>query len=74
MGSGSIVSVRLVAPGSEEAIVSYRETVSDDSEIIGAVDRLSSRLRERIGESLRSVRGSDPLEQVTTPGKRCTMP
>jgi eukaryotic-like serine/threonine-protein kinase len=67
VGSGSIVSVRLVAPGSEEAIVSYRETVSDDSEIIGAVDRLSSRLRERIGESLRSIRGSDPLEQVTTP-------
>lgn len=66
VGGGSIISVRLVAPDSEEAIVSYRETIADDSEIIPAVDRLSNRLRERIGESLRSVRGSEPLEQVTT--------
>jgi eukaryotic-like serine/threonine-protein kinase len=67
VGGGSIISVRLVSPDSEEAIVSFRETISDDSEIIGAVDRLSSRLRERLGESLRSIRGSEPLEQVTTP-------
>jgi tetratricopeptide (TPR) repeat protein len=30
------------------------------------VDRLSSKLREEIGESLRSVRADPPLEQVTT--------
>jgi eukaryotic-like serine/threonine-protein kinase len=66
VGGGSIVSVRLVTPDSEEAVVSFRETIGDDSEMISAVDRLSNRLRERIGESLRSIRGSEPLEQVST--------
>ena len=66
VGTGSIVSVRLVTPESEEAVVSFRETISDDSEIISAVDRLSNRMRERMGESLRSVRASEPLEQVST--------
>src|SRR5438128_2206542 len=31
-----------------------------------AVVRLSGRLRERIGESLKTIRASEPLEQVTT--------
>ncbi len=66
VGAGSIISVRLVSPDSEEAIVSYRETISDDGEVIAAVDRLSNRLRERMGESLRSIRGGEPLEQVST--------
>ena len=65
-GAGSIISVRLVSPGSEEAIVSFRETVADSSGVISAVDRLSNRMRERIGESLRSIRGGEPLEQVST--------
>ena len=34
--------------------------------MIGAVDALSAKLRERIGESLRSLRAQPPLEQVTT--------
>ncbi len=66
VGTGSIVSVRLVTPESGEAVASFRETISDDSEIIAAVDRLSNRLRERLGESLRSVRAGEPLEQVST--------
>src|SRR5207247_1125399 len=48
------------------ALVAVRENAQDDGAIIAAVDRLSHRLRERIGESLRTIRNSEPLEQVTT--------
>ena len=34
--------------------------------MIAAVDRLSASLRAEIGESLKTIRGSQPLEQVTT--------
>ncbi len=65
-GRGAIVSVRLVAPDSEESLVALRETAADSSGIIQAVDRLSNRLRERMGESLRTIRSGESLEQVST--------
>jgi eukaryotic-like serine/threonine-protein kinase len=65
-GRGAMVSVRLVSTTTEETLVSLRESVSDAADLIPAVDRLSNRLRERIGESLRSIRGSEPLERVST--------
>src|SRR5205814_5295801 len=52
--------------GGGAAAGAVRENAQDDGAIIAAVDRLSRRLRERIGESLRTIRASDPLEQVTT--------
>ncbi len=65
-GASSIISIRLMAADTEEALVSFRETVSDSAGVIPAVDRLSNRMRERIGESLRSIRSGEPLEQVST--------
>ncbi len=66
LGRGYVISAELVSAADGAALVSLRETAKDDGAIIEAVDRLSHRLRERIGESLRSIRASDPLEQVTT--------
>src|SRR6266436_2800758 len=66
LGRGYVVSAELVGASDGAALVAVRETAQDDGAIIGAVDRLSHRLRERIGESLRTIRASDPLEQVTT--------
>src|SRR2546427_95213 len=66
LGRGYVVSAELVGASDGAALVAVRETAQDDGAIIGAVDRLSHRLRERIGESLKSIRASDPLEQVTT--------
>src|SRR5256886_1290836 len=66
LGRGYVVSAVLVSAADGAALVSVRETAQDDGAIIAAVDRLSGRLRERIGESLRSIRASEPLEQVTT--------
>src|SRR2546429_532053 len=66
LGRGYVVSAELVGASDGAALVAVRENAQDDGAIIGAVDRLSHRLRERIGESLKSIRASDPLEQVTT--------
>src|SRR5881227_2512425 len=66
LGRGYVVSAELESAADGTALVSLRETAQDDGAIIAAVDRLSHKLRERIGESLKTIRASDPLEQVTT--------
>ena len=66
LGRGYVVSAELVKAADGTVLVSVRETAQDDGAIITAVDRLSHRLRERIGESLRTIRASEPLEEVTT--------
>jgi tetratricopeptide (TPR) repeat protein len=66
LGRGYVVSAELVGATDGAALVAVRENAQDDGAIIAAVDRLSGKLRERIGESLRTIRSSEPLEQVTT--------
>jgi tetratricopeptide (TPR) repeat protein len=66
LGAGFLLSAQLVSASSGDVLAGYRETAADSTQIIAAVDRLSGRLRERIGESLRSVRSEPPLAQVTT--------
>src|SRR6266567_9567618 len=66
LGRGYVLSAELVSAADGTALVSLRENAKDDGAIIDAVDRLSKRLRERIGESLKTIRASEPLEQVTT--------
>lgn len=65
-GRQFVLSARLVGAQDGSVLAAYRETARDSGEVIRAVDRLSKRLRERIGESLRSIRSSPPLERVTT--------
>jgi len=66
VGEGFVLAARIISTETGEAIVSGRETADDASGLITAVDNLSAHLRERIGESLRSVRADEPLEAVTT--------
>ena len=66
LGSGFVLSARVVPATGGEALVALRETAADQAAIIAAVDRLSGKLRERIGESLKTIRAGTPLEQVTT--------
>lgn len=66
LGSGYIISVRLVGTATGESLLAARETARDEDDLIPAVDRLSRHLRERTGESLRTIRRTPPLEQVTT--------
>ena len=66
-GTGFVISARLIATQSGEALVALRETAEDSSRILPAIDRLSRGMRERIGGSLGTVRASERLEDVTTP-------
>ena len=66
LGGKYVLSARLIATQSGDQLATFRETADDQGEIIPAIDRLSKSLRERIGESLRSVRATPPLERVTT--------
>jgi eukaryotic-like serine/threonine-protein kinase len=66
VGGSYVLSVQLVAAQGGDVLAAFRETAPDATAILGAVDRLSRRLRARIGDSLRSIRGAEPLEQVTT--------
>jgi eukaryotic-like serine/threonine-protein kinase len=66
MGSGWMLSARLVAAEDGATLAAFREPARDSAAIIDAVDRLSRQLRERVGESLRSIRASPRLHQVST--------
>ncbi len=65
-GGGFVLSTELLEPESGNVIGAFRENAKDSTQIIRAMDRLSKRLRERAGESLRAIRATPPLYRVTT--------
>jgi eukaryotic-like serine/threonine-protein kinase len=66
VGRSYVLSVRLLSAADGSELLALRETAADDAGIVQAIDRLSGRVRERIGESLRTIRTGEPLERVTT--------
>jgi hypothetical protein len=66
VGSGYVVTAKLLSPEPQRAMISRRETAPNEDELIPAVDRLSKGLRERIGEPLTSLRQAQALPEVTT--------
>ena len=66
LAGGYVLSVRLVSAADGSTLLAGRETANDAAGIIAAVEKLSRKLREGIGESLRSLRAEPPLAQVTT--------
>jgi tetratricopeptide (TPR) repeat protein/tRNA A-37 threonylcarbamoyl transferase component Bud32 len=61
-----VLSVSVVAADDGRVLTAVRETARDSARLLRTVDKLSSKLRERIGESLVTIRATPPLEQVTT--------
>jgi tetratricopeptide (TPR) repeat protein len=55
-----------VAAESGQDLINLRESASDSTRVLETIDRLSRRMRERMGESLGSIRASAPLERATT--------
>ena len=66
VASAYTVTVQLVGAQSGEVLAAYRETATDSTTLIDAVDRASKRLRHRIGESLRTLRDVPPLSMQMT--------
>ncbi|MEJ2185904.1 MAG: tetratricopeptide repeat protein [Gemmatimonadota bacterium] len=63
-GNRYVVAARVTTPDGD-VLASDRQSADDDG-LIEAVDRLSSNLRSRIGESLQSLHATQPLARVTT--------
>ena len=66
LGSGYVLSARLLGAKDGATLLAVRESADGASGLIAAVDKLSKKVREGIGESLRTIRGGEPLEDVTT--------
>ncbi len=66
LGSGFVLSARLVVAATGDVLWAGRENAASPDALYAAVDQLSASLRERIGESLRTIRADPPLDQVTT--------
>ncbi len=66
LGTGYVLTAHVVTADSGATLAPVRVTAEDDARLILAVNRLSADLRARIGESLKAIRASDPLDHVTT--------
>jgi tetratricopeptide (TPR) repeat protein len=66
VGTGFALSARVISAEDGTTLLAERESAGGPEELIAAVDRLSRKVREGIGESLRTIRVGVPLEQVTT--------
>ncbi len=66
LGGGYTLSARLIAPATGQELASFRQTANDSTELIAALGRLSRQIRGRIGESVRAIEATPPLERVTT--------
>ncbi len=66
LGTGFVLTAKVLESSTGETRASVRATAADAGQLLAALNDLSGQLRERIGESLKSIRASDPLEQVTT--------
>lgn len=64
-GSEYLLTARVIGAGDGSVLASHRET-ADEDDLLSAIDALSRRLRERIGESLGSLASAGGLERVTT--------
>lgn len=65
-GAGHLFSARIVSAADGTVLTSQRESAVDETDVIPAIDRLSKKLRERVGDSFRDIRSDPPLARVTT--------
>ena len=61
-----IITLKLYATADSTELASHQELAERATDLIPAIDRATRRLRERIGESFKSVRNAPTLERVTT--------
>jgi len=64
-GAGYVLSASISLPAGS-VIARFEENCSRDDELLSAIERLSERVRERLGESLRVIREGDRLARITT--------
>jgi tetratricopeptide (TPR) repeat protein len=66
LGDLYVISVRIVEAENGIELASLQQTAESAERIIGAIERVSRKLRERLGEPLKIIRANPPLEDLTT--------
>ena len=61
-----MLTLRLLSAQSGDALATYQETIDSTRELLSAIDQLTCKLRGKIGESLKTVRATPALAEVTT--------
>jgi tetratricopeptide (TPR) repeat protein len=65
-GSGYVLTASIVEANSGEVLAPFRVTAASEDEVLPAIEKLSEKIREKAGESLRMIRAGDALAHVTT--------
>lgn len=65
-GSGYLVTAQVIETATGNELVNVGQSVSDAGNFLDALDRVGRKLRERLGESLGSIRETAELERATT--------
>ncbi|MBU6367272.1 MAG: hypothetical protein KJT01_13750, partial [Gemmatimonadetes bacterium] len=65
-GSGFLVTTTLESAGSGAVLATVQRGARGADDLLGAIDWLARRLRERAGDSYRTVGAAPPLAEVTT--------
>jgi tetratricopeptide (TPR) repeat protein len=66
VGSGYVLTARIVGGANWAPLAAFRETARSEDDLIDAIEALSRSIRDKSGESLRTVQSGPPLESVTT--------
>ncbi|HEY9442684.1 MAG TPA: protein kinase [Gemmatimonadales bacterium] len=66
VGGQVLFLARIVDPTSGEDLGSLRETARDSSDVLAGIDRLSRGVRQKLGESARTLKASPALARATT--------
>lgn len=67
LGSSYVISARLVSALDGAELATFRETASTEDDLVPALGKLSKAVREKAGESLKTIRASQDMDRVTTP-------
>jgi tetratricopeptide (TPR) repeat protein len=66
VGGQVLLAARIVDPATGEDLAAVREAAPDSAAVLAAIDRLSKKVRQRLGESARSLKAAQPLARATT--------
>jgi tetratricopeptide (TPR) repeat protein len=66
LGNSYVISARLVGALDGVELAQFRRTAKNPDDLVSALDGLSKDIRSKVGESLRNVRETTPLQRVTT--------
>ncbi len=65
-GSSYVLTARIVGGEGWTSVAAFRETAKGEDDLIEAIEELSRSIRDKAGESLRSVQSAPALQQVST--------